>query len=98
MRSPAKAFLCVVVACFGLAGFAFYPERPGLPATITERPRSAVEAWALQSMAELAPVVAGTAAVPRREAEYSACVRRVQDDYSDDPAEAYGWIRTLCHR
>jgi VCBS repeat-containing protein len=30
-------------------------------------------------------------------ADFEACARAVRDDYSDDPAQAVAWIRTLCH-
>ena len=32
-----------------------------------------------------------------RSDRYEACARDIRADYSDDPEQAYGWIRTLCH-
>ena len=98
MPTKLKTLLYTTAACLVLTGFAFFPEQPVTQAAPAEPPQSAAQRWALNSMAELEPSAVAEANWARGAAGYDACVRGIRADYRDDPARAYGWIRTLCRR
>ena len=90
-----NTLLYTIAACLVLTGFEFYREPPAHQAAVAARPLTPAQVWALNSMADLDQKLAQGGGGDRA-AEYQACVRRVQQDYSDDPVRAYAWIRTLC--
>jgi hypothetical protein len=47
-------------------------------------------------MVELEQNVVAEPGDEQRRAGYEECARRLRADYSDDPVQAYGLIRTLC--
>ena len=96
MPTALKILLFATAACLILTGFAFYPERPPTRQAEARHQPSAVQLWTTKSMAELEKTVAAGVDAERRVAEYEACARGVREDYSDDPARGYGWVRTLC--
>ena len=96
MPTKLKNFLHITAACLVLTGFAFYREPPTEQAAVAARPLTPAQVWALKSMTDLDQKLAPEGEGSRRVVEYQACVRRVLEDYGDDPVRAYAWIRTLC--
>lgn len=71
---------------------AFYQAQPA--AQQPEPHHQQIQRWVTQTMVELDK--APKAGSEPGWAEYEVCARRVGEDYSDDPEQAYGWVRTLC--
>ena len=92
MPTTLKLLLYTTAASVILFGFVSYPSQLAAQQAVAEYRQSAAQRWAAESMAELDQ----PAAQPRSD-RYEACARDVRADYSDDPEQAYGWIRTLCH-
>ena len=92
MPTTLKLLLYTTAASVILFGFALLPEQPAAQQA-AQHQQTVAQRWAAESMAELDQ----EAEAPRRSDRYEACARDVQADYSDDPEQAYGWIRTLCH-
>ncbi len=85
-----RTFLLPAIAASVLTGFVSYAEQPAAQQAVPEERQSAAQLWAATRMAELEPKA------EIRTAEYDACAARLRADYADDPARAYGWVRTLC--
>jgi hypothetical protein len=97
MPTTLNVFVHMTAAAAMLLGLAFYPEQPAAQEAAALRHQSAAQSWAVKTMTELDQNVAAEAGAELRTAVYQACARDIRADYSDDPAQAYGWVRTLCH-
>ena len=93
MPTTLKVLLYTITATVILFGFALLPEQPAAQPAATKHQQSAAQRWVVASMVALEQ----SAAVQPRSDHYEACARGVRADYDDDPEQAYGWIRTLCH-
>ena len=93
MPTTLKVLVYTITASVILLGFALLPEQPAAQQAVAQHQQTAAQRWVAQSMAELDQE---TEAQPRSD-HYDACARDVRADYSDDPEQAYAWIRTLCH-
>jgi hypothetical protein len=93
MPTMLKVLLYTTAASVILFGLVSYPRQPAAQQAVAEHLQSATQRWAAESMAELD----GKPEAEHRSDRYEACARDVWADYSDDPEQAYGWIRTLCH-
>ena len=93
MPTTLKLLLYTTAASAILIGFVSYPTQPAAQPAVGKHQQSATQRWAAASMAELD----GTPGAQHRSDRYEACARDVRADYDDDPEQAYGWIRTLCH-
>ena len=94
MPSTFKLALSVTVSSAILIGSLFYEEQPA--AEQSKGQQQQARQWAIGSMADLEKSGADST-FQERSAKYEACYREVRADYQDDPEQAYGWIRTLCH-
>ena len=92
MPTTLKFLLYVTAASAILLWPAFYQAQPA--AQQPEAHHHQIQRWVTETMVELDK--AAEAGSEPRGAEYEVCARRVRDDYSDDPEQAYGWVRTLC--
>jgi hypothetical protein len=92
MPTTLKVLLYTITASVILLGLTSYPRQPAAQA-VAEHLQSAAQRWAAESMAELDRKPEAQHLSDR----YEACARDVRADYGDDPEQAYGWIRTLCH-
>ena len=90
MPTTLKFLLFLTAASLILLWSAFYQAEPAVRQD--EAPHHSIQQWVIKSMTELDAQPADE----QRRAGYEACARRVRADYSDDPAQAYGWVRTLC--
>jgi hypothetical protein len=93
MSTTLKVLLYTTAASAILFGLVSYPTQPAAQQAVAEHLQSATQRWAAESMAELD----GKPEAQHRSDRYEACARNVRADYGDDPEQAYGWIRTLCH-
>ena len=95
MPTTLKFLLYLTAASVVFLASVFFVDKPA--AQQQEAHLRQVQDWVMESMVELERK-ADEAGSEGRSPEYEACARAVRDDYSDDPAKAYQWVRTLCHR
>ena len=96
MPSTLKIAVCLTFGSAILIASMFPRQQPA--AQQTESQRQQTQRWVNESIADLDRKTPTEPSPERRRAEYETCAHRVQADYDDDPEQAYGWIRTLCHR
>jgi hypothetical protein len=96
MPATLKLLLYTTAAFAILIGSTLYQAQSAAQKPVAEREQTAAQRWAAASMMELAQKAEQQAGVVRT-ADYEECARNIRADYSDDPVEADGWVRTLCH-
>jgi hypothetical protein len=93
MPTTLRVLLYTITASVILFGLVSYPRQPAAQQAVAEKLQTTAQRWAAESMAGLDE----KPEAEHRSDRYEACARDVRADYSDDPEQAYGWIRTLCH-
>jgi hypothetical protein len=96
MPTTLKLLVYATAACAILIGSTFYHAHSAAEQNFQDQ-QTGTQRWAVESMVELEQMATAEPRSEHRIAEYEACAREVRADYSDDPAQAYGWVRTLCH-
>jgi hypothetical protein len=90
MPTTRTSLFYTIIPAMTLTGFVLYSEPPAAQQAAPEHQASAAQLWVAKSIAELEPKA------QTQTAAYDECAARLQADYDDDPARAYGWMRTLC--